>query len=61
MSQWWIAALAPTMGLVGLFALLWPGAGAESDREARSGGGRIRLARRVATIEADGRLRPPAS
>ncbi|HYF76986.1 MAG TPA: hypothetical protein VD973_07645 [Symbiobacteriaceae bacterium] len=61
MSQWWIAALAPMVGLIGLCALLWPGADAESDRAARSGGGRIRLTRRAAHIEADGRLSPPAS
>ena len=61
MSQWWIAALAPMVGLIGLCALLLPGTSAESDRAARSGGDRIWLTRRVAPTEVDGRLRPPAS
>lgn len=59
MSQWWIAALAPLVGLVGLCGLLWPGAGAGRDRVAGAGG-QIRLIRRAPALEADGRLHPPA-
>lgn len=60
MSQWWIAALAPMVGLIGLCGLLWPSAGTESGRVARSDG-RIRLTRPTATLEVDGHLTPPAS
>lgn len=60
MSQWWIAALAPLIGLLGLCGLLWPGAGTVSGRVARSDG-RVRVTRTIPPVEVDGRLSPPAS
>ncbi|MDF2626464.1 MAG: hypothetical protein K0R39_295 [Symbiobacteriaceae bacterium] len=60
MSQWWIAGLAPIIGLIGLCGLLWPGASTRSDRVARSAGP-IRLHRPAPTAEVEVHLSPPAS